>query len=108
MGVLAAMVTHAAGESAVLCDTEFQGATAVVLEAQHEEHLLDIVDILKATGIEHVLVQESGGEYHDQYMAIGIRPGTREELSTTMRPFKILSACKNTANDLWEAAFGRK
>ncbi len=81
LGVLAAMVTHAAGESAHLYedpyDGRFRGATAVVLEAKNEAHLKDYIDYVKGQGLLYTVVTESGGPYHGQDMAIGVCPGDR-------------------------------
>lgn len=93
LGVLAAMVTHASGESAALYENnhgDFNGATAVVLEATSEDNLFDIRDELNVALIDYVEVFESGGPYHDQFMAIGVIPGERNPV---MKPYKILKTC---------------
>jgi peptidyl-tRNA hydrolase len=103
IGVLAAMVTHAAGESAAQYEAKegwrydsapcFTGATAVVLQAENEYDLVRIGDILSDEEIPHVDIHESDGAYHGQLMAIGVRPASREALSPRMRAFRLLTEC---------------
>jgi|SRR5882724_6029863 len=102
IGTLTAMVTHAAGESAVkyecnqiniFNDPIFKGATAVVLEAKHEVHLKDIAKYLKDNKIEFIEVHESGGDYNGQFMAIGLVPIEREEVAIKLRDFQTLKTC---------------
>lgn len=93
LGVLAAMITHAAGESAAAYQASqgsFDGAIAVVLEAKNEPHLNEVHEYLKSRTIAHVSVHESNGTYSGQYMAIGVVPGEREELSENFRFFQCL------------------
>lgn len=98
LGVLAAMITHAAGESGALYednyDGRFRGATAVVLEARDQYHLDMIEKYLQSKNIQYVAVHESGGEFHGQFMAIGVVPGERETLSNYFSTFGLLKSCK--------------
>lgn len=103
LGTLAAMITHAAGESSVIFENQegwrhdnqpaFEGATAVVLEAKSEAHLLEIAAYLTQAKIEHTLVHESNGTYAGQLMSIGVVPGSREELAPKLREFQTLKSC---------------
>lgn len=82
LGVLAAMVTHAAGESGALYQSEedgrFRGATAVVLQAENEPDLMKIEEYLHGLDLPYVVVIESGGIYDGETMAIGIVPCERD------------------------------
>lgn len=102
IGVMCAHVTHAAGESAAMYEADamngyvespFFGATAVVLEARNEDHLCEIRDYLHELNIRHVEVVEGGGDYHDQFMAIGVVPAERTDIGDYMRPFQCLRTC---------------
>jgi hypothetical protein len=97
LGVLAAMVTHAAGESGALYQDEyngrFRGATAVVLEANDEAHLRRIDKYLSDNALQRVCVVESGGVYTNQLMSIGCVPGRRAALSHLLAKFVTLKVC---------------
>lgn len=94
LGTLAAMVTHAAGESGALYqdpyDGRFRGATAVVLEAKNEADLKDISDRLAVLLVHHTCVWETTEPYRDQLMAIGVVPGDRERLQQHMTAYQTL------------------
>jgi hypothetical protein len=94
VGVMAAMVTHAAGESGALYqdpyDGRFRGATAVVLEAKNERWLNDYAEYLRANDIQCVEVHESGGPFHGQFMAIGVVPCDRERIATKFEHLQVL------------------
>lgn len=102
LGVLAAMVTHAAGESGALYQDlyngRFRGATAVVLEAKNERDLTDILDYLTEEQIQHVVVHESEGEYHGQLMAIGLVPTEREFLAPKLEDYQTLKTLTPVAS----------
>jgi hypothetical protein len=96
------MVVHAAGESAAVYEhaeawrqegATFGGATAVVLEANDELHLQRIREHLEDQEIDYVPIHESGGVYHGQFMAIGIVPGSREDLAGKLVHFQTLKTC---------------
>lgn len=97
LGTLAAMVTHAAGESGALYgdeyDGRFRGATAVVLEAENEQALTEIREKLFDNVIDAVDIRESGGDYHGQLMAIGLVPAEREQVGELLKHYKILRTC---------------
>lgn len=100
IGVIASMVTHAAGESAALYEYHygrFDGATAVVLEAKNEDHLFDIRDYLEDHNIDHMEVCETGGPYNDQFMAIGLIPLDNDEeyerVKDLLKDYQTLKTC---------------
>ncbi|HVI40685.1 MAG TPA: hypothetical protein VM577_08495, partial [Anaerovoracaceae bacterium] len=99
LGVCAAMITHAAGESGALYmdpyDGRFRGATAVVLEAKNEGILKADAAYFRNNGIRHVEVHESGGPYHGQLMAIGLVPDDREILAPKLSTFQTLKVLDN-------------
>ena len=94
IGVLAAMVTHAAGESGALYADEYDGrfrlATAVVLEAKNERQLDNIAAFLHEEGIRCVEVWESEGPYAEQLMAIGVVPRERDD---RLSKYQLLTSC---------------
>lgn len=97
LGVLAAMITHAAGESGALYenpeDGRFRHATAVVLESYNEAHLHDIATYLWKNDIERVEIYETGGPYDGNIMAIGIVPDSRAKLGPFLAKFQTLKGC---------------
>lgn len=99
LGTMAAMVTHAAGESAAVYEAEhiegFKGCVAVVLEAKDELSLDNNHEYLNSHGIKHVSVHESNGVYSGQYMAIGVVPREREEIADKFRYFQCLKSLVN-------------
>lgn len=96
LGVLAAHVTHAAGESAHRYESEedgrFSGATAIVLETKDENDLDKAEDYLDYWGIQAVSIRESNGPYEGQLMAIGLVPVERDTISKLMDKFQTLKA----------------
>lgn len=99
LGVCAAMITHAAGESGALYadeyDGRFRGATAVVLEAKSESHLKQMEEYFRSNHIRYVVVHESSGPYGGQLMAIGLVPGEREDLAPKLSSFQVLKKLDN-------------
>lgn len=87
LGVLAAMVLHAAAESA---GEDYGRCTAVVLEAKNERHLFDILQELKEDKVALVTIFESGGLYDQQLMAIGCYPVDRDAWRLTFEPYQCL------------------
>lgn len=75
LGVFAAQLIHAAGESSPgnLPDHTF----AVCLAARDEEHLLEIESKLLDQGIPHKAIREPDAPWNGQLMAIGISPCDR-------------------------------
>lgn len=79
LGVLAAMVTHAAGESGPVPEH----TRAVVLSVPDEAALRAAVELCPAATLGHGLIVETEGDYAGQLMAIGlpICKGRRPELA---------------------------
>lgn len=96
LGVLTAMIVHAAGESAALYEAQhfegFPGCTAVVLEAHDESRLNSDAEYLRGHGIATVEVHESHGPFAGQFMAIGVVPGERETLAPLFAEFQCLKS----------------
>ena len=98
VGILAAMVTHAAGESSSLYTNHgrqgrFRGATAVVLEAENEQDLKILLKFLKLNKVKHVPIIESEGPYAEQLMAVGIMPIQRKLGNKLFAGSKTLKSC---------------
>lgn len=102
LGTLAAMVVHAAGESASFYqdpyDGRFQGATAVVLEVKDEAGLVKAEGLLFEADVPHVVVTEKGGPYDGQTMAIGVVPSTEDRISRLLEKFQTLKTCLDNGN----------
>jgi hypothetical protein len=94
LGVLAAMVTHAAGESGALYadenDGRFRNASAVVLEAKNEKHLEKIGKHIWELGLDRVEIVENSGPYAGQFMAIGVVPCARD---ARLNDYQLLKSC---------------
>lgn len=74
LGVIAAQLVHAAGESSP-GDLK-SGTYAVVLAARSEAHLLELAACLRQAHVPHVLVEEPDPPWNGATMAIGIVPTT--------------------------------
>lgn len=97
VGVIAAMITHAAGESSPLYSLYnngklFEHATAVVLAAKNVNHLQAIRRYLDEEHIPHIAIHECNKTY-DELMAVGVIPAKKEKLHVKMRPFVLLNSC---------------
>lgn len=95
LGVCAAMITHAAGESGALYsnpeDGRFRHATAVVLEVKNEEKLWAANRLLTDNQVQRIMVSEIGGPYDGQFMAIGLVPVEgRLEMLKELQTLKVL------------------
>lgn len=99
LGVVCAMVTHAAGESASLYEDPYDGrfrhAIAVVLEAKNEQALEETAELLRRNDIQCVEVWETDGPYDNQLMAIGLVPCERYEVGRILEPFQTLKKLDN-------------
>ncbi len=78
MGVAAAQLVHAAGESSP--GLLPPGTFAVVLSVAGERELVMLADRLRAGGVGFTAVFESDPPHSNQLMAIGVRPGRRSKL----------------------------
>ena len=109
LGVVAAMITHVAGESGALYqdsyDGRFRGARAVVLEVKDELALYKAGALLFKHNILFVDMKEHGGPYDGQYMAIGVVPidpetkVSRKTVAEVLRPFQTLKTLDNQDQD---------
>lgn len=104
VGVLLAMVAHAAGESfyklaSHTWTTPWGSAPtivqpdetiAVVLGARNEGRLVKLEAALMAAAITHAAIRETEGPCAGQLMAIGLMPGPKEALSPFVNDFHML------------------
>lgn len=88
VGVVAAMIVHAAGESATNVPG-FKGCTAVVLAVDNEAQLSSVLTKLRQEFILHIAVWENSPPYAGQLMAIGVVPGPREELGPVFQNYSL-------------------
>lgn len=96
IGVLAAMVTHAAGESGALFQDEsgrFRGATAVVFEAKTQADLKKVEAFLYEADVPAVSIVETSKPYSGQLMSIGVVPLDREHGNRLFGKFQLLKSC---------------
>lgn len=94
LGIMAAMITHAAGESASHRLWPLPPhTTAVVLEALNEDHLKDIVGYLRINGIDFTQVIESDHPYEGQLMSLGLKPADRARFGNKLKGFNLLKSC---------------
>lgn len=102
LGVLAAMVTHAAGESAPLYqdayDGRFRHARAVVLEAKSELVLDRIATTLQKAEVQCVEIWENAGPYAEQLMAIGLVPVEGKlDILSELQTLKTCEGCNGVS-----------
>ena len=88
LGVLAAQVCHAAGES--VSETVPVGTHAVVLAARDEAHLREIYQNLITHGVKAHLVEEPDPPWHGAAMAIGITPCPRDAVRKLLSSLPLL------------------
>jgi hypothetical protein len=92
-GVVAAMIVHAAGESAAKFnnddDGRFRGATAIVLSVPGLLELGALSDTLKVNHIQRVEVSESSAPYTGQLMAVGVVPADRSKIQQFFTGIKV-------------------
>lgn len=95
LGMIAAMCTHAAGESAIWNPTDVAACNtrAVVLQAKDEAHLEKIRSYLIGENIPHVKIVEDAGRYAHQLMAIGVIPVEHIILGNKLADFTLLNSC---------------
>ena len=79
LGVFAAQLVHAAGESAQNMEVP-EGTHAVVLAVPDEQSLLSVEAKLAQHGLDFKSVREPDAPWNGQLMAIGIRPQPRKKL----------------------------
>lgn len=79
IGVIAAQLVHAAGESAQLIEVP-PHTHAVVLSVPDEEHLLHYEKKLIRAGVQFSAIREPDAPWNGQLMTIGIRPQPRKKI----------------------------
>lgn len=85
--MLAAQVTHAAGESAG--GPLSPGTFAVVLQAP-KDRLEALEGLLEASGVPHRAIRENDPPYSGELLAIGVRPDERRKLKKYFSSFALL------------------
>ena len=99
LGVMAAQLTHAAGESAARYqdpeDGRFKHAIAVVLEAKNEDALHKVQRKLWVHNIQYVTIEENEGPYKGQMTAIGIVPAERSKFGDILAGYQTLKTLDN-------------
>jgi hypothetical protein len=85
--MLAAQVTHAAGESAG--GLLRPGTYAVVLQAP-KDHLESLEEVLEAQDIPHRAIRENDPPYSGELMAIGVCPNERSKLKKYFSSLPLL------------------
>jgi hypothetical protein len=98
LGVVCAMIVHAAGESGSRYqdpeDGRFKGATAVVLGVPNEAELKRVERKLWRNGVQYVAVHEPDPPYNGEFMAIGLVPTDRALVLDALREFQVLYELK--------------
>jgi hypothetical protein len=87
-GIQAAMLVHAAGESAP--GNLPEGTFAVVLAVPDEGALILVVARLAAAGVSFVRVTEPDPPYNGQLMAVGVRPARKEVVRRHLSSLPLL------------------
>ena len=94
LGTLAAMITHAAGESSAYYedpyDGRFRGAHAVVLGVDSEKALDRLADKLFDLDIPNVRIRESSYPWNGALMAVGVVPGEKEKIFPVLKNYLLL------------------
>lgn len=85
--MLAAQVTHAAGESAG-CPTS-PGTYAVVLQAP-QDRLEALERLLEAQGVPFRAIRESDPPYSGELMAIGLQPARKDQVQKYVSNLPLL------------------
>ena len=89
LGLMGAMIVHAAGESVV--EPLGDATHAIVLMARDELHLALEAERLEARGVPLVRIHEPDSPWHNALMAIGIRPRPKSVLKPLLRHLKVLA-----------------
>lgn len=99
LGVCAAMIAHAAGESGAMYenpeDGRFRHAIVVVLGVKSQSELRVAELILRKNNIPAVSIDESDGPYAGQFLAIGVVPCERVKVGTLLKEFQTLKTLDN-------------
>jgi peptidyl-tRNA hydrolase len=95
LGILAAQIAHASGES--ILSRVPPGTYAIVLHVSNEAALTEISSKLTHNCVSHVVVHESAGSYKGQAMAIGIAPAAKNVLKKHLSSLPLLRKLKPMA-----------
>jgi len=87
LGILAAQVVHAAGETST---GELQTGTSAVVLTASQDGLLELSARLDEVNVPHKLVRESDYPYSGQLMALGVRPERRSKLKKYLSSLPLL------------------
>jgi hypothetical protein len=87
-GVQAAQLVHAAGESSP--GNLSPGTNAVVLTTPDEPALRALAERLEAAGVAFVRVEEPDPPWSGALMALGLRPGRKEDLRRHVSSLPLL------------------
>jgi len=82
------MIVHAAGESST--GNLPEGTFAVALAARDERDLEQIAARLRARGVAFVEIREPDPPHNGALMALGIRPGRKEDLRRALSSVPLL------------------
>lgn len=89
LGLLAAQVCHAAGESVADGTPPPPGTHAVVLGLSPRQ-LADALTALQLAGVPHVAIIENQAPYAAQLTAVGLRPTQKEVVYKHLKNYKLL------------------
>jgi len=92
IGVIAAQLVHAAGESSP--GNLSEGTYAVVLAVPHEEALRKLAERLSRLGIGHTCITEPDAPYDGALMALGLFPRPRSELRRHLSELPLFRGSK--------------
>jgi hypothetical protein len=97
IGVIAAQIAHAAGESSPGNLTE--GTFAIVLGVENEAALQAVRARLSVAGIDHVPIHEPDAPYGGKLMAIGCAPVMRSRLRRALSSVPLFrgSTCRGSS-----------
>jgi hypothetical protein len=87
VGVAAAQIIHAAGESSP--GNLGAGTFAVALAVPDEAALMKVADRLRAAGMAFTCIFESDAPWSGQLMAIGVRPAARSVMQKVLSSFPL-------------------
>ena len=87
VGVQAAQITHAAGESS---PGNLPGGTYAVVLTAVPHTLLELEQKLKTSDVAFTAIRENGGEWDGELMAIGVMPGRRSMLKKHFSSLPLL------------------
>ncbi len=102
LGMIAAQLIHAAGESSP--GNLSEGTYAIALAVPDEQGLKALIRELHDHRVEHVIIREPDAPYYGQLMAIGIVPRPRSTLTKILSKFPLLKRSKCGSSSVGRAA----